>query len=372
MKIIVILLFITCQLYSQSLIVIDAKKAKEESIPLSSFASKVEYVALETTAECLLHPSCRYYLTDKYIVAVSMFEAAFLFDRKTGQYIHRITQKGQAPGEFFFKCEDQCGLKNDVLYINNDKYWEGIHIETKKIVERISKPISVYHSTYNFISNPWPYQDSLYIGYINNITGQTEKRLAIFNSAGIVLKDFDNPVIYDHPHHDKPFFHGVYYEYDGQTFFRQYQGNDTVFCLNGYSIAPHIVFEWNDDQMRYQRQPVFSENQIYMSYFLENDDFIIYDCQVNGPFVPKETYQCFFRKKTKRLKSTRKRNSGFVDDIDHLGEVCPVVATNRELVDVIPAEEWLEWTKQSLKMPIDLKVDFDDNPIIRIVHVKGL
>jgi len=370
MKIIVILLFFICQLHSQNLIVIDTKEAKEESIPLSSFASKVEYVALETTSECLLRPSDRYYLTDKYVVAVSMFKAAFLFDRKTGRYIHRITQKGQAPGEFSFKCEDQYGLKNNVLYINKDKYWEGIHIETKKIVEKIQKPISVYHAKYNFISNPWPYGDSLYVGYVNNITGGIEKRLVIFNNTGIVLKDFDNPVVYDHTNHDNPFFHGVYYEYDGQTYFRQYQGNDTVFWLNDYSIVPHIVFEWDDSQMYYQRQPVFSENQIYMSYFLENKDFIMYDCKVNGSFVPKETYQCLYRKKTKTLKSTRNRNSGFIDDIDHLGEVSPLVATNTELIDAIPAGEWLKWEDKLLKMPIDLKVNFDDNPIIRIVHVK--
>ncbi|MCE8929045.1 hypothetical protein K0G03_19325 [Phocaeicola vulgatus] len=38
---------------------------------------------LETTSECLLSLSSRYYVTDKYIVVVSMFEAAYLFDRKT-------------------------------------------------------------------------------------------------------------------------------------------------------------------------------------------------------------------------------------------------------------------------------------------------
>lgn len=369
MKFIVVFLFCAFNLYAQSTFFVDNRKAKECAISLSYFASKIEYVPLETTAECLLYPSSRYYVTDKYIVAVSLFEAAYLFDRKTGRYIHQITRKGQAPGEFVIKCEDQCGLKNDVLYINNDKYWEGIHIKTKKSMCKIRKPVSVYHK-YNFISNPWPYQDSLFIGYVNNITGKIDVKLVVFNSEGTVLKEFPNYVTYDHVGRDKPFFHGVYYEYSGNTYFKQYQGNDTVFLLKDYNLIPHIVFDWDEKQKKYQFQSVFSENQIYMSCFMETEKYIIYDCQVNATFVPKETFQCVYDKKTGSLQSTRKHNSGFIDDLDFLGEIHPVMATEAELVDVVPAEKWLEWKKEKSKMPININVDFDSNPIIRIIHIK--
>ncbi len=370
MKFIVVFLFGAFNLYAQSTFVVDNRKAKECAISLSSFASKIEYVSLETTSECLLYPSSRYYVTDEYIVAVSLFEAAYLFDRKTGRYIHQITRKGQAPGEFVVKCEDQCGLKNDILYINNDKYWEGIHIKTKKSMCKIRKPVSVYHK-YNFISNPWPYQDSLFIGYVNNITGKMDVKLVVFNSEGKVLEEFPNYVTYDHVGHDKPFFHGVYYEYAGNTYFKQFQGNDTVFLLKDYSLIPHVVFDWDENQKKYQFQPFFSENQIYMSYFMETEKYIIYDCQVNGSFVPKEIYQCMYEKKTGSLQSTRKHNSGFIDDLDFLGEIHPVMATEAELVDVVPAEKWLDWKKEKSKMPININVDFDSNPIIRIVHIKS-
>ena len=83
MKITVFFLFMAFNLYSQSVFIVDNRKAKESAILLSSFASKIEYVSLETTSECLLSLSSRYYVTDKYIVVVSMFEAAYLFDRKT-------------------------------------------------------------------------------------------------------------------------------------------------------------------------------------------------------------------------------------------------------------------------------------------------
>ena len=186
-----------------------------------------------------------------------------------------------------------------------------------------------------------------------------------------MLKEFPNYVTYALVGCDRPFFHGVYYEYRGGTYFKQYQGNDTVFLLKDYNLAPHIVFDWSEIQKKYQRQYYFSENQIYMSYFMETKKYIIYDCQVNGTFVPKETYQCVYDKKTGSLQSTRKHNSGFIDDMDFLGEIHPVMATNAELVDVVSAEKWLDWKKKKSKMPININVDFDSNPIIRIIYIKS-
>ena len=56
MKITVFFLFMAFNLYSQSVFIVDNRKAKESAILLSSFASKIEYVSLETTSECLLRP----------------------------------------------------------------------------------------------------------------------------------------------------------------------------------------------------------------------------------------------------------------------------------------------------------------------------
>ena len=47
------------------------------------------------------------------------------------------------------------------------------------------------------------------------------------------------------------------------------------------------------------------------------------------------------------------------------------MAADTELIDVVPAEKWLDWKKKKSKMPININVDFDSNPIIRIIHIKS-
>ena len=78
-----------------------------------------------------------------------------------------------------------------------------------------------------------------------------------------------------------------------------------------------------------------------------------------------------YNKKTGCLQSSRKHNSGFIDDLDFLGEIHPVMAADTELIDVVPAEKWLDWKKKKPKIPININVDFDSNPIIRIIHIKS-
>ena len=79
----------------QAQILIDWNKVQEEPIALSSFASTIEYIPLETTDECLLRPHAGFYLTDKYIIAVDAIYGAYLFNRENGKFIHQITKRGQ-------------------------------------------------------------------------------------------------------------------------------------------------------------------------------------------------------------------------------------------------------------------------------------
>lgn len=354
----------------QAQILIDWNKVQEEPIALSSFASTIEYIPLETTDECLLRPHAGFYLTDKYIIAVDAIHGAYLFNRENGKFIHQITKRGQGPGEFSFKCESLYGFKDGILYLNDGEYWRGIDVESKQIVEKIRKPVYVYEGKYNFISNPWPYGDSLYLGYVNNITGHIDTKLVVFNKEGVVQSEEKNYIYYDKSGRgvDRPYFAGMFYEYDQHTFFKQYQGNDTVFQMVGNKTTPHIVFKWDKKQAYYQEMPIFTENQIYMSYINENDDYLFFNCQVNGPFIPKETFYCLYDKKTECLKSTRHHSDGFVDDISGLNYCCPEFATNRELIEVISPEKWLKWEDERSKMPIQKEISLDDNPIIRIVH----
>lgn len=370
MKIWIIIILSLFSISIKGEIRINWDRVKEETINLKSFASGIEYVALETTSECLLSGDCRYYLTEKYIVVASPFDAAYLFERKDGRFIHKITQRGQGPNEFSIDCGYEYGLKNNILYINNGSSWKGLDILSQKVVETIKKPVYVYDGKYNAIKNPWPFQDSLYWGYVNNITGSVGCKLVLFNRLGEVVKEIPNYVFYEKKSQDMPFFWGMFYEYNHSTYFKQYQGNDTVFVLNRNGVCPHIIFEWDKNQLIYQQMPIWTDNQIYISYINENDKYVFFDCHVNGKMVSKEIFYCFYDKRNQVLKSTRNHGAGFVDDIDGLGYFSPVISTNSELVDIVSAEKWLEWKDKGYRKSLDIDVKFDDNPILRIVHIK--
>lgn len=369
MKILIVLFLLSMNIIENKVVKINWNNVKEEPIKLKSFASTIEYVQLQTSDDCLLDSNF-FYLTDDYIVAVSPFTAAYLFNRKNGRFIHKIAQNGQGPKDFSQECVFVYGLKNNVLYVNDATCWKGIDIISKEIVETIRKPVFANGGKYNAIRNPWHFNDSIYWGYVNNITGNVDCKLVSFNSDGVVLKEIPNYIIYEHKHQDMPYFWGMFYEYDNQTCFKQYQGNDTVFVLDKNGIYPHIIFEWDKKQLTYQQMPIWTENQIFMSYINENDKYIYFDCQVNGKMVPKEIFYCIYDKRNKIFKSTRNHTKGFIDDIDGLGDFTPVLATDSELIDVITAESWLEWENKGKIMPKNVNVKFDDNPILRIVHLK--
>lgn len=354
----------------QAQILIDWNKVQEEPIALSSFASTIEYIPLETTDECLLRPHTGFYLTDKYIIAVDAVHGAYLFNRGNGKFIHQITKRGQGPGEFSFKCESLYGFKDRILYLNDGEYWRGIDVESKQIVKKIRKPVYVYEGKYNFISNPWPYGDSLYLGYVNNITGHIDTKLVVFNKEGIVQSEEKNYIYYDKSGRgvDRPYFAGMFYEYDQHTFFKQYQGNDTVFQMVGNKTTPHIVFKWDKKQAIIKKCLYLLRTRYTCLISMRTMIICSSIVRLMAHLSPKRLFNCLYDKKRGRLKSTRHHSDGFVDDISGLNYCCPEFATNRELIEVISPEKWLKWEDERSKMPIQKEISLDDNPIIRIVH----
>jgi hypothetical protein len=91
-----------CPALSQStgIITIDLVNPHVESIPMSRFFTNVEYVPLATNESCILKKKkTSYYLTNQYIIGINVLGDAYLFDRKTGQFIRQISRKGTGEDE---------------------------------------------------------------------------------------------------------------------------------------------------------------------------------------------------------------------------------------------------------------------------------
>ena len=80
---------------------IDLDQAREhpENLTTDAIARSFEYVALETTDDCLVSGWAAPYVFAKHIVMESPLDAPMLFDRQ-GKFLTRIGHRGHGPGEF--------------------------------------------------------------------------------------------------------------------------------------------------------------------------------------------------------------------------------------------------------------------------------
>jgi len=85
--------------YSSQFFDIDLQKGfnNKQTIPLSTIASDVEYIVLETREECMVRPVVRYYFTDS-LIFIKNFDHILKFSRN-GKFIERIGTSGRGPGE---------------------------------------------------------------------------------------------------------------------------------------------------------------------------------------------------------------------------------------------------------------------------------
>ena len=77
---------------------IDIADISIQNIKVDDIFSQIEYVFLETLPDCLLNEDhMEVSVTDKYIIANNTFfggGGAYLFDRKTGEFLYEIGKKG--------------------------------------------------------------------------------------------------------------------------------------------------------------------------------------------------------------------------------------------------------------------------------------
>jgi len=127
---------------------------------------------------------------------------------------------------------------------------------------------------------PWSFNDSLYISYCNNVTGKDKIRLIIHDKEGTVLKKYPNYLEYKNDTGDlNAFNNGIFYNYNDRTYFKEFNYNDTVFCVNETEMSPHIVFKLGDKQPSYYDQNNVDRlmGKYLISLVYESTSFILFN-----------------------------------------------------------------------------------------------
>ena len=377
-------------LSAQNLTHVDIAQAKFGNRSGEEIFQDIEIVPLETHKRGLLNiDAATYYLTDKYIIGLNFFGPAYLFDRKTGAFIREVSSKGRGPNEYVGWLYNRYGFdeKNNILFAdrpNKGGAWKSINIETNKIESFVSTPLSDDNSEYGSTQTPWLLKDNMYISFCNNVTGKDKIRLVIHDKEGTVLKKYPNYLEYDAAdNRGAPFEPGIFYYYNGQTYFKEMMFNDTIFCVNETEMSPHIVLNLGDKQPSYYHR--YNKNnpnneKYFISFVYESNSFILFNfyyyVETIKSIVPSRTIHTgYYDKKSKQVfisSTSDLKSSGYTISGIPVKFYPGVINKNNEMIAQMDPMELLENKDKIGPKYRDLfkNTQEGDNPIVIIAKIK--
>jgi hypothetical protein len=348
----------------------------------SEIFDSIEYVCLETTSDCLLkYP--RIDVTEKYIIARG--PGAYLFDRKTGKFIHEIGKKGQGPDEYNSIPYQPFNEKTGIFYVDNSRQWLGFDIVTNKVVEKLNLPKGIGEvllgSTFTLGCIEYVYKiDSLsYIGITTNMTGDNPYLLAIFDKDGNIIKTYPNYQHYtDYKKNEYPPYGGLIYEYNDKLYFKEYLYNDTIFEVRKDIIIPYLVFDLGDRKPDYKEKEnpsINPRNYYHVEMMPETEHYLFFNYWINDDY-----YEACYDKEKKTAFATLSSTSNYAmwGYLDKDNKYPPLnihkINQRGEAVGIIYEPSvmsvYMEKHKDTKYPDAFYNLQEDDNPIIAIAKIK--
>ena len=306
-------------LNAQNLASIDLTRAKFGIINADEIFEKFEFIPLETHKKGLLKVNeATFYLTEKYIIGMNFLGPAYLFERKTGAFIREISSRGRGPDEYTGWLSNQYGFDetNNILFADvgsDSKPWKCINIETNKVESIINKPLSENNNEIFPAYVPWLIKDNVYVSFCNNLTGKDNIKLIVYNKEGTLIKIYPNHLEYKKLNaRVYPSFYGIFYYYNGLTYFKEYNYNDTIYCVNEKNLTPHIIFNLGDKQPSYYHQENIdhSKGKYLIKFVCESNKIIMFNFVYNS--YDAETIE-FLGSKTLRKGQIPNLHTGYYD-----------------------------------------------------------
>ena len=387
-----LLLNVACkrEIVDPELLIIRVNDVSIRSIQTNDIFANIEYVFLETHPECLLvEDDMDVYVTEKHIIAYNkemiFGKGAYLFDRKSGKFLHEIGKRGEGPGEYNFIYPYPFNEKYELFYVIKNLQRIGIDIHTNNVIEKVFSPVSIEHtlSDMNYLAisimNIHKMDSLYYIAFPNNDTGVDPYLLVIFDKEGNIVKSYPNHQKYTKYRAGSEFNPGIFYTFDNQLYFKEYNYNDTVFQVNLDTITPHFIFDLGKMKPNYEeRQNTdYNNNCYWIRDVHETTNYIFFYYTSGLSFAADKYYDAYYHKKNGELvasESTSKELRGFVDE-NGLYPPFYISSINQseEAVGIITASNLLDYikrTKVTNYPSIVNSLQYDDNPIIVIAKLK--
>lgn len=268
--------------------------------PLSSYASKIRYVQLETRNNCLIAQDIKKIYLEKGKLFVHDNEPFLkVFDANTGKYLYNIGRKGQGPGELPFLGYIDINPGNKQILLSWSKYTHKFDFNGQ-FIANMERPES---DTIELHSNVAMLDDSLYAAGCKSNSDHQEYAAIVFDTnkkrISFLLSYRD---MIQHPIYKtwSPLRQGGFFYRTGKDV-RYYRGiSDTIYTYNReqQQFKPVFSFDFGKHLSHFNFNPG-EENpeliQILQGAISENPTHIYLDFQTlkSSPEPFKETIYKF-------------------------------------------------------------------------------
>lgn len=348
--------------YAQQEINLAGNLANHEEIPLSSIASKVNYIPLETTENCLLSNELQIHVgKDDIFVGDIKMMTFYRFD-KNGKLLNAIGEHGDGPEAypnaiaFFVDEEKKCvyiiGTSTRTLYqyAYTGEFQKKIPIGiTSWSISTLNGNIVGYNNRYNRIKKQ---KEPVYELYLFDDTG---KELA--KTPTTVTSEKDDMLLFQ-----LPFF----YKYNNKLFYKNATSEFVYHIDNDLTIKPQykIVGGGNNQSGNNHKDIKKYAEKITISNIFEYDTWVL----ITYAHKNKIEYLLFDKQKKTYINARADFENGFKDDLTGGPTFQPFnmgSSYSHCILAVLSAEKVSESNIPSLK---DLVTD--DNPVLVIATLK--
>ena len=316
----------------------DILQKKKTDVSLSTIASEIRYVPLETTKNSLLRRSTGSikYLGEKYIVYGS--EEVLLFDQN-GKFISRVADRGQGPQD----------IKEDVDYIIVDPVTNNFYVfTTGKVLkfDKMGKYIDHFRVEYDekkfhsYQSGVFTHNNTMILSPSHRVVafGETSYKVIEIDTLGRIINKY---IDHSPKYVDKTKSRGgvsvsiPIYVFNNNVRFIEW-GNDTIFSVTRDSMIPYAILDLGKNKMDINKLDNRGDTPLgeaiknltghSVMSVQENENYIFLYFTENG--LSRAGIYCLYDKKTKELK---RLNNIFTNDLDGGAPLFPISITKNEI-----------------------------------------
>jgi tricorn protease-like protein len=329
------------------------------TLKASDMLTNMQYIPLETTDTALISYVKEVISTKDYFLVRD--EHLYMFD-KQGKFLHKISNKGQGPGEYNQLVD--CDVDDKYIYLfDNMRSQILVYSFDNKYLKSIKAPRGATYtlkSPAGFIC----YKDPLIRGEYGKpvaeliLLDETGEQQKVLHYRTVNMKSFS------------PFIHEPKFKVYGDKIYYYPPLQDTIFSIDENGVIPEFIInrgqyavnpEDVDDLAKYR--DALANGVVIYDFAIHNNRLFLYYGNKKKPFM------VMYDLSTKELKQVDK----FENDLDDIGFSLGYLAEIKDnrIINPISTVYFFDKEENKNKIPKSIKnLQEDDNPILRILDLK--